>query len=141
MSDQLRHGREDLSAVHKQDGNGAGTEADAEIAIEVGGKEAHGGFFRQRVPHGYTRCHCNALNASVVVYSASFIERAGSVPEVAHPGKDHGEAMFVGCGNHLVVTDGTTWLDDRGGPRLGGGQQTVCEREERIRRHRATDRA
>ena len=52
--------------------------------------------------------------------------------EVTHPRHDHGDAMFVGSGDHFIVPHGTSRLDDRGCTGLNGGKQTVGKREERV---------
>jgi hypothetical protein len=40
------------------------------------------------------------------------------MPEVAHPGEDHGKARFVGGGDHLVITNRTAGLDHCARPRF-----------------------
>jgi len=36
----------------------------------------------------------------------------GLVSEVSHASEDHGHAMFIGCSNHFVVSDGAAGLND-----------------------------
>src|SRR5579859_6356291 len=55
---------------------------------------------------------------------------AGSVAEVADSGEDHGEAETVGGGDHVVVLDGTSGLNDGCGSGGCHGLKTVGEREE-----------
>ena len=57
---------------------------------------------------------------------------ARSMFEVPDTGEDHGHAMFVGSGNHLIVTDGAAWLDDGGDSCLCGSVDGIAEGEEGI---------
>jgi hypothetical protein len=34
------------------------------------------------------------------------------VPEVSHSCKDHGDVIFIRCGNHLIVSNRAAGLDD-----------------------------
>src|ERR1700730_15775080 len=62
----------------------------------------------------------------------------GLVPEMAGPGKDHGNAVVVRGLDDLLVPHRAARLDDRGGAGLDGGQKPVSEREESRRSdHRA----
>src|SRR5690606_8394791 len=61
-----------------------------------------------------------------------------SVPEVAHAGKYHGHAVFIGGGNDLVVAHGTARLDHRRDAGSYGGIDAVAEREECVRGHHRT---
>ena len=36
------------------------------------------------------------------------------MPEVANPGEDHGQSQAVGCGNHVLVLDRASRLNDCG---------------------------
>ena len=56
-----------------------------------------------------------------------------SMPEVAHAGEDHGEALVVGSGDHFLVAHRSARLDDGGGAGLGGRQQPIGERKEGVR--------
>src|SRR5260221_6723952 len=57
-----------------------------------------------------------------------------SVPEVAHAGEHHGDAVLVGGGDHLVVAHAAAGLDHRARAGLGESVEAVAEREEGIRR-------
>ncbi len=59
-------------------------------------------------------------------------EPAASVAEVAFAGEDHGDAVFVGGGDHLVVADRAARLDHRRDPGRGRRVEAVAEREERV---------
>ena len=54
--------------------------------------------------------------------------------EVTFAGEHHGHAVVVGGIDHFLVTYGPAGLDDRGGAGLGGGIETIAEREERVAR-------
>ena len=56
--------------------------------------------------------------------------KAPSMPEVAHPGEHHRQPAFVGGGNHVLVADGATGLDDGGGAGFCRRDQAVGEGEE-----------
>jgi hypothetical protein len=47
-------------------------------------------------------------------------------------GHDHGDARFVGCGDHLAVAHRSARLDHGGHPGVGQDQQAVGEREEGV---------
>ena len=64
---------------------------------------------------------------------------AGLVPEVAHPGEHHGEALLVRRIDHFLVAHRAAGLDDGGGAGFGGGQQPVGEGEEGVGGHDAAD--
>lgn len=57
------------------------------------------------------------------------------MPEVAHPGKYHGDPGFVGGLDYLGVSHRAARLNNRRGPCRDSGQKPVREREERIGRH------
>ena len=57
-----------------------------------------------------------------------------SVPEVALAGEDHGDAVFVGGGDHFVVANRTAWLDHAGDASRSRRIKAVAEREERVAR-------
>jgi hypothetical protein len=59
------------------------------------------------------------------------------MPEVAHPGEDHGKALFIRRRDHLVVADRAARLDDGGGARFGRRQQAIGEGEEGVGGNRA----
>src|SRR5512139_42906 len=66
---------------------------------------------------------------------------ASSVPEVAHAGEDHGDAVPVGGGDHLLVAHAAARLDHGAGAGLRDHVQPVAEGEEGIRgRHRPRER-
>src|ERR687896_622764 len=43
------------------------------------------------------------------------VQYSSSVPEVAHAGEEHGDAAFVGGGDHLRIAHAATGLDHRRG--------------------------
>ncbi len=49
------------------------------------------------------------------------------MPEVAHAGEDHGNAMLVGSGDDFGVAHRATGLDDRSGAGGDGGEKTIGE--------------
>ena len=55
-----------------------------------------------------------------------------SVPEVAHAGEHHRDAVLVGGGDHLVVAHGAARLDHGDGAVVGDDVEAVAEREERV---------
>ena len=59
------------------------------------------------------------------------------MPEVPHPGKDHGQSRRIGRGDDFIIADRPARLDHGGRPGFGGGQQPVSEGEEGIGGHRA----
>ena len=56
------------------------------------------------------------------------------MPEVAHAGEHHRQPRGIGGGDDIVITQRTPWLNDRRGPGLGNGIQSVGEREKRVGR-------
>ena len=56
------------------------------------------------------------------------------VTEVAHAGEDHSKACFIGSIDHVLILDGTTWLDHAGCTRFSRLKQTIREWEECVRR-------
>ena len=69
--------------------------------------------------------------ASATIASAIAAERpARLVAEMAHPGKDHRDAGFVGRGDHLLVPDRPARLDHGGGAGRDGCLQADGEGEE-----------
>ena len=54
------------------------------------------------------------------------------MPEVAVTGEAHGHAAFIGGGDDIGIALAASWLDGGGGAGVGGGQQAVGEREERV---------
>src|SRR3954454_8332088 len=58
-----------------------------------------------------------------------------SVPEVAHAGENHGDAMLVGRCDHLVVAHAAAWLDDCSGASFYNHIEDVAEREEGVGGH------
>jgi hypothetical protein len=58
------------------------------------------------------------------------------VPEVTHPGKQHGQPCFVGSGNHLIVADRSARLDHCRCTGFGRGKQSVGEWEKGVRSDR-----
>ncbi len=57
------------------------------------------------------------------------------MPEVSHARENHGQAVFVGGADDLVVAYRPTGLNDRGDAGLRGGVDPVAEREESVRGH------
>src|SRR5205823_12536306 len=55
-----------------------------------------------------------------------------SVPEMPCAREYHGDIVFVGGFDHLVVADRAAWLDHRGSAGLDAGEHAVGEREERV---------
>ena len=64
------------------------------------------------------------------------LHRKSLVPEVAHAGEQHREAVLVGRGDDLLVAHRAARLDDRDRARLGEHVDAVAEREERVGRDR-----
>lgn len=60
------------------------------------------------------------------------------MPEVADTRKDHGKSTLIGGFDYVFILYGPPGLDNRCGPRIGGGQQSVREGEEGIRGHDRT---
>src|SRR3954468_23370600 len=58
-----------------------------------------------------------------------------SVPEVAHAGENHGDAMLVGRRDHLVVAHAAAWLDDCGGASFYNHIEAVAEWKESVGGH------
>ena len=58
--------------------------------------------------------------------------------EVAFSGEDHGDAVLVGGGDHLVVANAAARLDHRCHTRTDDDIEAVAEREEGVARARAT---
>lgn len=54
------------------------------------------------------------------------------VAEVAHPGEYHGDAQFVRCGNHLVVTHRASGLNHRRGSGLHHNLKAIGEGKEGV---------
>ena len=54
------------------------------------------------------------------------------MPEVALAGEAHCDAVLIGGGDHVVVTDAAAGLDHGGDTRCRGGIESVAEREERV---------
>src|SRR5690606_21768432 len=57
------------------------------------------------------------------------------MPKMPHPGKYHGDAVFVGGGDHLVVAHRAAGLDDAADAHLGGVVDAVPEGEEGVGGH------
>ena len=56
-----------------------------------------------------------------------------SVTEVAYRGEDHGDAVFIGGGDHFGIADGTAWLDNGSRAGIGDDVKAVTERNESVR--------
>jgi hypothetical protein len=54
------------------------------------------------------------------------------MPEMTHAGQHDGEAARVRSGDDLLVAHGTARVDDGGYTGIGGNQQRVRERKERV---------
>ena len=52
--------------------------------------------------------------------------------EVPRSGEEHGNVMFVGGGDHLIVTDGATWLGYGGDTTRSSHLNVVGEWEEGV---------
>src|SRR5438874_12366363 len=57
-----------------------------------------------------------------------------SVPEMAHTGKYHGDAPFVGRGDHLLVANAAARLNDCDRAVVADDIEAVAKGKERIRR-------
>ena len=49
------------------------------------------------------------------------------MPEMPHPGEDHGETCFIGRGDDLIVADRPTGLNHRGRTRFDSGKQADAQ--------------
>jgi len=58
--------------------------------------------------------------------------RLRSVPEMTHAGKDHGDIVFIGGVNDLLVPHRSPRLDHRRDAHLGGTVETIAKREEGV---------
>jgi hypothetical protein len=52
--------------------------------------------------------------------------------EVADAGEDHGDSEFVGGGDHFLIADRASGLDDGGGSRSGDRFQAIGKGEESV---------
>ncbi len=57
------------------------------------------------------------------------------MPEVAYTGKHHCHAMLVSSGDHFLIPDTATGLNNRSGASFGDNVDAVPKREECIRRN------
>ena len=84
-------------------------------------------------------CRLGSLPRQCVLAAAAAddqnIHADSLVSEVAHPGKHHRHAMFIGGGDHLFIANGATRLDNSRNARLAGVVDTVPEGEESVRGH------
>ena len=55
------------------------------------------------------------------------------MPEMTYSGKDHGDAVLVGCGDDFFVTHRAARLDDCAGTGRGQYVETIAEGEESVR--------
>src|SRR5690606_8111302 len=79
--------------------------------------------------------HANACSRPPPPMTRTFI---GSVPEVPDAGEHHGDAVFVGRGDHFAVAHRATRLDHGLDAGFGRGVDAVAEWEEGIRGHHRT---
>lgn len=54
------------------------------------------------------------------------------MPEMAHSGKDHRNAVFIGRFDNLFIPHAATGLDNRRDTRLGGGIDPISKGEKSI---------
>ena len=55
-----------------------------------------------------------------------------SMPKMSHASKNHGNAMFIGSGDDLIITHRTARLDDTFNASFGGVINTVSKWEKSI---------
>src|SRR5262245_61433945 len=56
----------------------------------------------------------------------------GSMPEMADAGQDHGKAVLIACGDALVVTHRSTWLNNGRDASRSGEVDVVAEGKESV---------
>jgi hypothetical protein len=66
------------------------------------------------------------------VLRISFDTNLRLVSKVSHPGKNHGDIVFIGSSDDLIISDRSSGLDDCYGARLRPRIHAIPEREHRI---------
>ena len=54
------------------------------------------------------------------------------MPEMTHPGKDHGQTPSISSGDDVIITHGTAGLNDCRGTGFRSRQKAVSKRKKRI---------